>query len=247
LLLKYKLREKRNHFFCSTCGWYSSGSSSQEEDEVTSVPPLQTIIFEQRTKIFTALNIDPLLAFFDSYVPLSTEEKADLISRVTERKLKRKEFFLQGEQVCRHHGFVVKGCFRTYGVDKAGKEHNLQFAAENDWIVDIVSFYADKPSRLFIEAMESSHILLIEKKELLYFYEYYPKFVRYFKVIFENKFVEMQNRVLQNISSTAEERYLAFLDQYPQLSNRIPGVQIASYLGVTPEFLSKVRRDVAGK
>jgi CRP-like cAMP-binding protein len=154
---------------------------------------------------------------------------------------------LQEAQVCHHHGFVVEGCFRTYGVDQAGKEHNLQFAAENDWIADIASFYSDKPSRLFIEAMEPSRILLIEKNDLLKLYELYPKFVRYFKVIFENKFVEMQNRVLQNISSTAEERYRSFLEQYPKLSNRIPGVHIASYLGVTPEFLSKVRRDVAGK
>lgn len=189
----------------------------------------------------------PLIAFFDSYVPLSDAEKDDLTLRVKERKLKRKEFFLQEGQVCHHYGFVVAGCFKTYGVDVAGKEHNLQFAAENDWVVDISSFYADKPSKLFIETLEPSHILLIEKNDLLHFYQQYPKFVRYFKVIFENKFVEMQNRVLQNISSTAEERYLAFLEQYPRLSNRIPNLQIASYLGVTPEFLSKIRKDLARK
>ncbi|WP_254162764.1 Crp/Fnr family transcriptional regulator [Chryseosolibacter histidini] len=193
------------------------------------------------------MNVAPLITFFDSYVPLSDAEKDDLALRVKERKLKRKAFFLQEGQVCHHYGFVVSGCFKTYGVDAAGKEHNLQFAAENDWIVDISSFYADKPSKLFIETLEPSHILLIEKTDLLHFYKQYPKFVRYFKVIFENKFVEMQNRVLQNISSTAEERYLAFLEQYPRLSNRIPNLQIASYLGVTPEFLSKIRKDLARK
>lgn len=194
-----------------------------------------------------SLNIDELIAFFDSYVPLNDDEKNDLGLRVKERSVKRKEFFLHEGQVCHQYGFVASGCFRTYGVDVSGKEHNLQFAVENDWIVDIASFYAEKPSKLFIEAMEPSLILLIERIDLLHFYKHYPKFVRYFKVIFENKFVEMQNRVMQNISSTAEERYLAFLEQYPGLSNRIPGVQIASYLGVTPEFLSKVRKDIARK
>jgi len=167
--------------------------------------------------------------------------------RVKSRKLKRKEFFLQEGQICHHHGFVATGCFKTYAVDAAGKQHNLQFAAENDWIVDIASFYSDKPSKLFIETLEPSNILVIEKNDLLGFYKKYPKFVRYFKVIFENKFVEMQNRVLQNISSTAEGRYLAFLEQYPHLANRIPSLQIASYLGVTPEFLSKIRKDIVGK
>ncbi len=193
------------------------------------------------------MNIGQLIAFFDSYVPLNAAEKEELASRVKERKLKRKEFFLREGQVCHHYGFVCEGCFKTYSVDHTGKEHNLQFAAENDWIADIASFYSDKPSKLFIETLEPSQILLIEKNDLLYFYRHYPKFVRYFKVIFENKFVEMQNRVLQNISSTAEERYLTFLEQYPGLSNRIPSIQIASYLGITPEFLSKVRKDLTGK
>ncbi len=191
------------------------------------------------------MNIEPLIAFFDSYVRLDVEEKDELYQRVKERTLKRKEFLLQEGQVCRYYGFVVSGCLRTYAVDNAGKEHNLQFAAENDWVVDIGSFYSEKPGKLYIEAMEPSQLLLIEKSDVIEFYRRYAKFVRYFKVIFENKFVEMQNRVLQNISSTAEERYMAFLEQYPGLSNRIPSVHIASYLGVTPEFLSKVRKDLS--
>jgi CRP-like cAMP-binding protein len=191
------------------------------------------------------INIEPLITFFDSYVPLEAQERDELCRRVKERSLKRKDFLLQEGQVCRYYGFVTSGCLRTYAIDHAGKEHNLQFAAENDWVVDISSFYSEKPGRLFIETMEPSQLLLIEKSDVIELYRRYAKFVRYFKVIFENKFVEMQNRVLQNISSTAEERYMAFLEQYPKLSNRIPSVHIASYLGVTPEFLSKVRRDLS--
>jgi len=191
------------------------------------------------------MNIEPLIAYFDSYVRLDSEEKDELARRVKERTLKRKEFLLQEGQVCRYYGFVVSGCLRTYAVDDAGKEHNLQFAAENDWAVDIGSFYSGKPGKLFIEAVEPSQLLLLEKCDVIDFYKLYAKFVRYFKVIFENKFVEMQNRVLQNISSTAEERYMAFLEQYPGLSNRLSSVHIASYLGVTPEFLSKIRKDMS--
>jgi CRP-like cAMP-binding protein len=178
---------------------------------------------------------------------LDQKEKDELSQRVTERRVKRRQFILQDNDICRHYSFITEGCFRMYGVDELGKEHNLQFAAENDWIVDIGSFHSEKPSKLYIEALEPSIIIQLEKRDLIFFYVNYPKFDRNFRVIIENKFIEIQNRVLQNISSTAEERYLAFLDQYPKLSNRLPGTQIASYLGVTPEFLSKIRKDIISK
>ena len=150
---------------------------------------------------------------------------------------------LQEGVICRHYSFVVEGCMKMYGVDNKGVEHNIQFAAEKDWIADIGSFHSDKPSKLFIEAIEPSVILQIEKPDLYFLYRSISKLDRIFKVIIENKFVELQNRVLQNISSTAQERYQAFLEQYPQLALRIPNTQIASYLGITPEFLSKIRSE----
>ena len=98
-----------------------------------------------------------------------------------------------------------------YGVDKKGLAHNLQFVAENDWIADIGSFHSGQPSKLFIEAIEPSIILQIEKQDLYFLYKSLPKMNLIFKVIVENKYVELQNRVLQTISSTAQERYEAFL------------------------------------
>ena len=191
--------------------------------------------------------IDKLLSYFDDYVALDDREKEELSRRVKERKIKRRQFILQENDICRHYSFIIDGCFKMYGIDKSGKEHNLQFAAENDWIADLGSFHSDKPSKLYIEALEPSLIIQLEKKDLIFFYVNYPTFNRNFRVIIENKFIELQNRVLQNISSTAEERYLTFLEQYPTLSNRLAGTQIASYLGVTPEFLSKIRRDITSK
>lgn len=128
-----------------------------------------------------------------------------------------------------------------YMVDEKGKQHNLQFAAENDWITDIRSLHKEVPSLLYIEAIEPSTILQIGKKDLRQLYNKYHTFDRNFRVITEDQFIELQNRVLQNISSTGQERYQAFLEQYPHLANRLPNTQIASYLGITPEFLSIIR------
>lgn len=191
------------------------------------------------------MTIKKLISYFDNYLPLDDKETEELRSRIVERKIKRRQFILQENDVCRQYSFVVSGCFKMYGVDKKGTEHNIQFAAENDWIADIGSFHNEKPSRLYIEAIEQSVILQISKDDLWFLYTNYPKFDRNFRVTIEDKFIELQNRVLQNISSTAEERYETFLGQYPNLSNRLPNTQIASYLGITPEFLSKIRNGIA--
>ena len=120
----------------------------------------------------------------------------------------------------------------------------IQFAAENDWIADIGSFYSQKISQLNIESLEISSVLRIHQQDLFELFTTIPKLNRIFKVMIEHKYSELQNRVLQNFSSTAEQRYLAFLEQYPHLKNRLPNTQIASYLGITPEFLSKIRKEL---
>lgn len=181
---------------------------------------------------------------FKKYFPLTSQEKDELLSRFSERKVKRRGFILQSGDVCKHFSFIEAGCVKMYVVDKAGKEHNLQFAAEGDWITDLHSFYSEKPSGVYIEAIEPATVLQIKHPDLLHLYMNYPKFDRNFRIIIEHKYIELQNRVLQNISSTAEERYLSFLEQYPQLANRLPNTQIASYIGITPEFLSKIRKDL---
>lgn len=191
------------------------------------------------------MSIHKLFDHFDNYLPLRDNEKEELGRRVTERRIKRRQFILQENDVCRHLTFVVSGCFKLYGVDKKGNEHNLQFAAENDWISDISSLHREKPSQLYIEAVESSVILQIYKEDLYYLYQHFHVFDRNLRVMMEDKYIELQNRVLQTISSTALERYETFLEQYPTLSNRLPNTQIASYLGITPEFLSKIRRERA--
>lgn len=188
-----------------------------------------------------------LIDYFEKFLPLTAEEKSLFETRLNPRKVKRREMILQSGFICKHYSFVVKGCFKMFGIDEKGTEHNLQFAAENDWIMDIGSFHTQKPSLLCIEAIEPSVIIQIEQHDLYFLYTNIPTLNRIFKVIIENKYVELQNRVLQNFSSTAQERYLHFLEQYPNLSARLPNAQIASYLGITPEFLSKVRQERSQK
>ena len=193
------------------------------------------------------MTVQPLIEYFKKYLPLKSEEITLLSERVTQRKIKRRQMILQEGFVCKHYTFVEKGCFKMYGIDEKGTEHNLMFAAENDWVADLGSFYSEKPSKLFIEAIEPSIILQIKKQDLLYLFVNSPKFDRNFRVIAEEKFIELQNRLLLNFSSNAEHRYLDFLEKYTELASRLPNTQIASYLGITPEFLSKIRKDISLK
>ena len=186
-----------------------------------------------------------LIDYFNEFLPLTEEEQEFVKTVFTERRIRKRQFILHEGDTCDHNTFVVEGCFRMYTVDEKGKEHNLQFAVENWWIGDIGSFHSEEPSKLYIEALENSVVLQIKKVDQLKLFVDYPKFNRIFRVFTENALVSAQRRILQNISSSAEERYLDFLKRYPHLFNRISNVQIASYLGVTPEFLSTIRKKIS--
>lgn len=190
------------------------------------------------------MNTEPIINYFTKLLPLDSEEMDAVKTAFIERKIKRRQFILQEGDVCKLNTFIVEGCFRMYFVDEKGKEHNIQFAVENWWIGDIGSFHSEEPSKLYIEAIENSIILQIKKQDQLDLFVNHPKFNQIFRVFTENALVAFQRRVLQNISSTAEERYLDFTKRYPFFFNRISNVQIASFLGITPEFLSTLRKKI---
>ena len=187
----------------------------------------------------------PLISYFERFLELEENEISFLESVFEERRIRRRQFILQQGDVSKYNTFVIEGCFRMYLVDEHGKEHNLQFAIENWWIGDIGSFLSGQPSKLNIEAIENSLILRIKKEDQLKLFSEYPRFNQVFRVITENALVSFQRRVLQDISCTAEERYLDFITRHPYFFNRISNVQIASFLGITPEFLSIIRKRLA--
>ena len=186
-------------------------------------------------------SIDPLIEYFDKSIPLDDKEKELVRTKFHSRLFRKRQFVLQEGDVCTQINFVVRGCLRTYKIDEKGNTHILQFATENNWINDLGSFHGVKPSILNIDALEDTVVLQISRDGLIALYNESPKFDRIFRVLIENAFVRLQARLLQNISSTAEERYQSFLEMYPHLTNRLSQVQIAAFLGVTPEFLSRLR------
>lgn len=189
-------------------------------------------------------SVEPLLAYFNHLIPLNKEERNAVTELFKSRLYRKRQYVLQEGDVCNHFNFVVSGCLRMYKTDEKGNTHIIQFASENWWMIDIGSFHGRKPSALHIDAFEDTTVLQISYESLISLYINYPKFDKIFRVLIENSFVTLQNRLLQNISSTAEERYLSFLDTYSHLSNRLPQTQIASFLGITPEFLSKLKSKI---
>jgi CRP-like cAMP-binding protein len=189
-------------------------------------------------------SVQPLLDYFDNLLPLDAMEKELIISKFHPHLYRRKQYALQHGDICQHFHFVVRGCLRLYKVDNEGAVHILQFATENYWIIDLASFHRIKPSQLDIDALEDTVVLRIAYADLIDLYTKAPKFHRIFRVLLENHFMQ-QERIAQLFSSTAEERYQSFLEEYPHLLSRLSQVQIASYLGVTPEFLSRIRHRMA--
>jgi CRP/FNR family transcriptional regulator, anaerobic regulatory protein len=189
---------------------------------------------------------EPLLDYFKKRGYLLNDLEIGLVKEKFRSRLYRKrQYVLQEGDVCTQFNFVVRGCLRTYNIDKKGNLHILQFGAENNWINDLGSFHGLKPSKLNIDAIEDTVVLQINLEDLISLYKQSPIFDRIFRVLIENGYIHLQERLLQNISSTAEERYEEFLNRYPHLINRISQVQIAAFLGVTPEFLSRLRNQRA--
>lgn len=186
-------------------------------------------------------SVEPLIDYFNQLIPLNSEEKKLVTELFKSRLYRKRQYVLQEGDVCNQFNFIIRGCLRMYKIDEKGNTHIIQFAPENWWMIDIGSFHKRSPSELCIDAIEDTMVLQISHEDLIKLYISAPKFDRIFRVLIENSFVTLQNRLLQNISSTAEERYLSFMETYSHLSNRLPQTQIASFLGITPEFLSRLR------
>jgi len=188
-----------------------------------------------------------ILKNISRYIQLTKEETEYFTSLLKEKKLRIKQYLLQEGDICRHENFVVQGCLRTYHIDSKGQEHIVQFAVEDWWIGDMYSFLTQKPSRYAIDALEDSVVLSIEKKSMDELYIKVPKFEKFYRHLLQNAFIALQERITSNISETGEERYRQFQLKYSKIEERVPQRMIASFLGLTPESLSRIRRQFADK
>jgi CRP-like cAMP-binding protein len=190
-----------------------------------------------------SIDFQPILDQVSLHIQLDGEEKGHFLAQLQHQQLQKKEFLLRENEVCKHSAFVVSGCLRAYHLDGNGFEHVLQFAPEGWWVADMYSLLSGKPGHLNIEALEDSEILLLSKAAQEKLYTDIPKFERFFRIITENSLVSNRQRVMDNLSLNARERYAGFCQKYPSLIERLPQKQIAAYIGVTPEFLSALRSE----
>lgn len=169
----------------------------------------------------------------------------EIISHCKLKQIKKDEFLLKQGEKCKYSFFVEKGLLKQYTIDEKGKEHIIQFAPERWFVTDRDSVFFDNPSIYYIQAIENSEVYFIEENLIVELSLKSAKFLTYNNKLLHNHIRHLQKRIVQLLSATAEQRYLDFIKIYPDLTLRVPQTLIASYLGITPESLSRVRKELA--
>jgi len=188
--------------------------------------------------------IEELLSHFREIIQLSSSEEKIIANCFNERAFEKKEMLLFPGEVSAHMRFVAKGCLRAYYMDESAKEHIVQFGIEGWWVNDLYSYLTQTPAKQFIQALEPTTILQIHRDSLNRLYNAVPAIERFYRLKFEKAYVSLQDRNLNAMSKSAEERYLEFRSKYRGIEQRVPQYMVASYLGITPEFLSTLRKNL---
>lgn len=189
----------------------------------------------------------PVIDYISRYVDLTDDEKNHLAGFLKIIKVKKRQFIVQPGFVCQHKSYVVKGTFRGYLVDNEGKEHTLSFAIEDWWISDYSSLIYQEPATLFVEALEDSVLIQIAYEDEQRFLQEIPKLEKFERIITQRSLAFQQKRLLSNFTKTAEERYDEFMSKYAAIAKRVPQYALASYLGFSTEYLSKIRNGKTSK
>lgn len=185
-----------------------------------------------------------IIANIKRYVSLSSAEERAFLNILSTKELTKKEFLLQPGMVCRHQTYVVEGCLRSFFIAADGSEQTIQFAVKDWFISDFNSYLTQKPGHLYVEAISPTTILQLEREATEALCLEYPIFDRYFKMTAQKAFAFAQNRMLSNLRDSATDRYLAFHARYPEIEAAVPQYALASYLGMRPEFLSKIKKSL---
>jgi len=178
------------------------------------------------------------------YISLDGEEKNFFLSLLKPKLLKIGEFLIREGDVCKHESFVTRGCLKAYSEDDNGDEHILDFLIEEWWADDLYSFLTQTPSKSSVRAIEDTELLQISKDDLEKLYQRVPKFERFFRLLFQNAYIAQRDQISQMLSIPAEERYIQFLKRKPYALKRFSQKDIASYLGVTPQFFSTLKKKI---
>lgn len=182
-----------------------------------------------------------IFAAISKHIALSKSEELLITNRLKEIKLSKKEYVLNQGQSCKSIYYVNLGVLRAYHLNNDGKDSTVMFAVSDWWVTDMSAFTYSHPALLSIQAVANCQLLQLSKESLEQLYQEVPAFEKYFRVIMQNAYIREQSRTIQNLSLTAKTRYENFIAKYPQVVANVPQKQIASYLGITPEFLSTIR------
>jgi CRP-like cAMP-binding protein len=193
------------------------------------------------------MEIKPFLDYIKQHIELTADEESILISKVKVRKYLKGQFVVQNGDVCKYENFVLSGCLKTFYIDNEGQELIVMFAIENWWTADLGSFITQTPADLNVQCIENSELVQIHHSDLEQLYLDIPKLERFFRIIIQKAFVAAQQRIIRSFSLPAADRYIQFRQQYPKIEQRVPQYMIASYLGITKEFLSKIRSQQAAE
>jgi len=190
------------------------------------------------------MDAEPLLIYITKFISLTDEEESILISRLNFRKYLKGQYIVQHGDVCRFSSFLTSGCTKTFYIDHDGQEHIMMFSIKDWWSSDLGSFISQLPANYNVQCIEPTEAIQISYENQQKLYDEIPKLDRLFRKILERALVASQNRLVRNLSLTAKERYLFFKEQYTSFEQRIPQYMIASYLGITKEFLSKIKSQI---
>jgi CRP-like cAMP-binding protein len=188
-----------------------------------------------------------IVDYIKNIVELTEEESLIINASFKEVKIKKRQFIVQPNFVANQRYFVLKGAFRAYVVADEGQEHTITFAIEEWWITDYNSYIFQQPATMFVVALEDSVVLQIDFEKEQELKSINHKFETFFRILAERGLASQQRRIVANLTQTAEERYTSFSNKYPQVVQRVPQYALASYLGMTTEFLSRIRNKRVSK